>query len=244
VVAEYAPALAELESSLVQVKQEAHAAHLRAEELESATDALTAERANLDSELLAERRKTADLSAELERAHEAFATQLAADRANATKLQADLSAELERAHEAFATQLAAVQAELERRISAISEEAAASEQEHQRSIAGLEQSISESRARLAATEQELDRAIKKAETHRSMALKADALIRRAVQARRNRWRQLGEGLGIVRQRRIWRALAEWSLPVTLSSAGDSEVGSKSTVDAIEGDSPGIVPKSP
>jgi FkbM family methyltransferase len=231
VIAEYAPAIAELESSLVQVKQEAHAVHLRAEELECATAALTVERANLDSELLAERTKAADLAAELERAHEAFATQVAADRANATRVQADLSAELERAHEAFATQVA-VQAELERRLSAISDAAAASEQEHQRSIAGLEQGISEIRERLEATEQELDRVITRAETYHSIALKADALIRHAVRARHNRWRQLGEGLGIVRERGIWRALADWSLPVTLTSVGDSEVSSKSTVDPI------------
>jgi len=232
VAAEYAAAVAELESSLVQAMQEAHAMHLRAEELESATTALSAERANLDSELLAERTKTAELSGELGRAREAFATQLAADRANASKVQADLSAELESAREAFATQLTTVQAELERRISAISEEAAASEQEHQRLIAGLEQSISETRERLAATEQELDRAMSRAETHRSIVLQADALIRRAVDARRSRWRQLGEGIGIVRQQSIWRALADWSLPVTLSSADDSEDSSKSTADAI------------
>jgi FkbM family methyltransferase len=220
VVAEYAPAVAELEASLAHAKEETNAVHRRVQELESAIAALTAERERVGSELLAERTRAADLAAEFERERNAFTTELNAER---TKLETQLASErgaahglaveLERARESFATLIANERTELEHRVSALVDQAAATEEGHQRIVAELKEGISETQINMAAKQLELDRALAKSEVHRSALLQADALIRQAVQSRRSRWRQVGEAIGLVRPQPVWRILSNWSLPV-------------------------------
>jgi DNA repair exonuclease SbcCD ATPase subunit len=190
VAAEFDLTLAEIKESLVQAKEELNTGQLRIEELEATATALTTERERIDSDLAAEKAKVMDFAAELERVREMFAEQLAAERTDA----------------------AAVQAELEHRISSITEEMATAGQENHRKVAELEESLSETREALSASGQELDRVRASVEAHRSVALEADALIRRAAQSRRGRWHQFGEAIGLVRPQQVWRALSDWSLP--------------------------------